>query len=124
MNNMTRLLVVLLLSSIALLADVTGKWTGTFDVTGPDGQVNSQTAYLDLKQDGQTLTGTAGPNESEQMAIRAGKVDGNKILFEVALEEGAVIRFDLLLAEDHIKGNASGEAGGQKLTAKLDVTRK
>jgi hypothetical protein len=124
MNNMTRLLVVLLLSSIALLADVTGKWTGTFDITGPDGEVHSQTAYLDLKQDGGTLTGTAGPNESEQMNIRAGKVDGNKIVFELALEEGSVIKFDLQLAEEHIKGNANGEAGGQKMTAKLDVTRK
>lgn len=124
MNNMTRILAVLLLSSIALLADVTGKWTGTFDITGPDGSVNSQTAYLDLKQDGGTLTGTAGPNESEQMTIRAGKVDGNKILFEVALEDGNAIKFDLLLADEHIKGNATGEAGGQKLQAKLDVTRK
>ncbi|HEV2688878.1 MAG TPA: hypothetical protein VGV35_09995 [Bryobacteraceae bacterium] len=121
---MIRLLCVLLLSSIALLADVTGKWTGSFDVTGPDGQVQANTAFLDLKQDGNALTGTAGPNESEQMAIRAGKIDGNKITFEVAPENGPLIKFDLLLAEDHIKGSASGEHEGQKLTAKLDVTRK
>jgi hypothetical protein len=121
---MTRLLAVLLLSAIALLADVTGKWTGSFDVTGPDGQTNAQTAVLSLKQEGNTLSGTAGPSDDEQMAIRAGKVDGNRITFEVALENGPVIKFDLLLADDHIKGSASGESDGRKMTAKLDVTRK
>lgn len=123
MNIMTRLLCVLLLSSIALLADVSGKWTGTFDVTGPDGNVQNNTAFLSLKQDGNTLTGTAGPNESEQMSIRAGKIDGNKILFEIALEDGTVIKFDLALADEHIKGTANGEHEGQKMTAKLDVKR-
>src|ERR1700720_2636996 len=116
---MTRLLAVLLLSTIALLADVTGKWTGSFDVTGPDGQTQAQTAFLSLKQDGGTLSGTAGPSEDEQMVIRAGKVDGNKITFEVALENGPIIKFDLLLADDHIKGSARGESDGRKMTAKL-----
>ena len=124
MNNMTRLLCLLLLSTIALLADVTGKWSGSFDITGPNGQVDSNTAFLILKQDGNSVTGTAGPNESEQNDIRAGKVDGNKITFEIALPNGSVIKFDLLLADEHIKGSASGEHEGQKLTAKLDVTRK
>jgi len=123
MNTMTRFLCLLLLSTIALLADVTGKWTGSFDVTGPDGSVKNNTALLDLKQDGNTLTGTAGPNESEQMSIRAGKIDGNKILFEVALEDGTVIKFDLAFADEHIKGTANGEHEGQKMTAKLDVKR-
>lgn len=123
MNNMTRLLCVLLLSTIGLLADVSGKWSGSFDVTGPDGNVKSDTAFLSLKQDGNTLTGTAGPNESEQMSIRAGKIDGDKITFEVVLENGPVIKFDLLLADEHIKGTAIGEHDGQKMSAKLDVKR-
>lgn len=123
MTSMTRILAVLLLSTITLLADVTGKWSGSFNITGPDGQVQPNTALLDLKQDGNTLTGTAGPNADEQKAIRAGKVDGNKITFEVLIEEGAVIKFDLTLAEDHLRGTASGERGTDKLSAKLDVTR-
>ncbi len=123
MNNMIRLLCLLLLSTLALLADVTGKWSGTFDITGPDGNVNSNTAFLILKQDGNSVTGTAGPNESEQNNIRAGKIDGDKISFEVVLENGPVIKFDLLLADEHIKGTANGEHEGQKMSAKLDVKR-
>jgi hypothetical protein len=124
MNIMTRLLCVLLFSAVALLADVTGKWSGSFDVSGPDGQVHNDTALLNLKQDGNTLTGTAGPNEEDQKNIRAGKIDGNKIAFEVPLEDGTVIKFDLLLADEHLRGTASGEREGEKMTAKLDVTRK
>jgi len=120
---MTRFVCCLLLSAIALLADVTGKWSGSFDISGPDGQSKADTAFLNLKQDGKNLTGTAGPNESEQMAIRAGKIDGDKITFEVAMENGPVIKFDLALAGEHIKGTATGEADGQKMSAKLDVTR-
>jgi hypothetical protein len=120
---MTRLICCLLLSAIALLADVTGKWSGSFDVAGPDGQTNANTAVMNFKQDGSSLTGTAGPSDGEQMNIRAGKIDGDKITFEVALENGPVIKFDLALAGDHIKGTANGEADGQKLSAKVDVTR-
>lgn len=120
---MTRVLCCLLLSAIALLADVTGKWSGSFDVTGPEGQTQSHTAFLNLKQDGNTLTGTAGPNEGELMDIKAGKIDGDKITFEVVLDSGSTIKFDLVLADEHIKGAASGEDDGRKLTAKLDVTR-
>ncbi|HEV2688877.1 MAG TPA: hypothetical protein VGV35_09990 [Bryobacteraceae bacterium] len=121
---MTRILCLLLLSTIALLADVTGKWSGTFDITGPDGSIKSTTAVLNLKQDGNNLSGTAGPNDDQQMTIRAGKVDGSRITFEVAQDDGAAIKFDLLLAEEHIKGTASGEHDGEKMSAKLDVTRK
>src|SRR5262250_74240 len=115
---MTRILCCLLMTAAGLFADVSGKWSGSFDVTGPDGQVKSDTAFLSLKQDGNALTGTAGPNEDHQMAIRAGKVDGDKITFEVAFEEGGVLKFELALEEDHIKGNVQGEAGDEKISAK------
>ena len=120
---MIRILSCLLISTIALFADVTGKWSGSFDITGPDGDTKSDTAFLSLKQDGKSLTGTAGPNEGQQWDIRAGKVDGDKITFEVALEEGPTIKFELVLDGEHIKGVANGEAEGKKMSAKVDVTR-
>ena len=119
MNTMTKILAVLLLSAISLLADVSGKWTGSFT---PDGQ-DAESAVLNLKQAGGTLTGTAGPSDEQQMAIRSGKVDGDKISFEIALEGGDTIKFELMLAEEHLRGTASGEHEGQKRSAKLDVTR-
>ena|SRR5258706_7635986 len=119
---MTRILCCFLLSAIAMFADVTGKWTGSFDVTGPDGQTKTSTAFFVLKQTGETITGTAGPAEDHQMSIKVGKIDGNKIALEVEVDEGGVITFDLTLTDGHIKGDAKGEHGGEKLTAKVDVT--
>jgi hypothetical protein len=113
----------LLLSVVSLLADVTGKWSGSFDVTGPDGGTKADTAFLNLKQEGDKITGTAGPNEDHQMEIKTGKIDGSKIALEVVLEDGNVLTFDLALVEEHIKGNAKGEMNGEKMTAKVDVAR-
>lgn len=120
---MTRIVLCLLLTAAGLFAEVTGKWSGSFDITGPDGQTRPDTAFLNLKQDGANLTGTAGPNEEKQFDIRNGKVDGGKILFEVALEDGGVLKFELALENEHIKGTASGQMGDEKMTAKIDVTR-
>jgi hypothetical protein len=107
----------------ALFADVTGKWSGSFDITGPDGQTKADTAFLNLKQDGAKITGTAGPSEDHQMDIKTGKIDGDKIALQVELEDGSVLTFDLALAADHIKGDVKGSMGDEKMTAKLDVTR-
>jgi hypothetical protein len=60
------------LTAIGLFAaDATGKWTRTLTVTR-DGQERERPAQLVLKQDGDKLTGTAGPDASEQHAIPYG----------------------------------------------------
>jgi len=120
---MKRTVCCFLLSVVSLLADVTGKWSGSFDITTPDGETKSDSAFLNLKQDGNKITGTAGPNEDHQMDIKTGKIDGSKIALEVVLEDGNVLTFDLAIVEDHIKGTAKGEMDGEKKTAKVDVTR-
>lgn len=120
---MTRIVCCLLLCVAGLLADVTGKWSGSFDITGPDGETKADTAVLNLKQDGGKITGTAGPSEDKQFEIKTGKIDGDKIALEVVIEDGGVLTFDLALAADHIKGDVKGQMGDEKMTAKLDVTR-
>jgi hypothetical protein len=120
---MKRIACCLLLSVISLFADVSGKWSGSFDITGPDGETKSDTAFLNLKQDGSKISGTAGPNEEHQMDIKTGKMEGDKIALEVLMDDGNLLIMDLVLAEDHIKGNAKAEMNGEKMTAKLDVTR-
>jgi len=114
-----------LLAAFALTAadtDVTGKWSGSFNITGPDGETNNDTAYLVLKQNGSEITGTVGPNENEQYQITKGKIDGGKITLE-ADASGHSVKFDLVVAADRITGeaNMSGDQGTAK--AKLDVTR-
>jgi hypothetical protein len=123
---MKALLCGFLLVSSALVAaaagtDITGKWSGSFDINGPDG-VRNDTAFLILKQAGSEITGSVGPNEDQQFPIIKGKIDGEKITIE-ADHEGSTIKLALVLAEGHIKGDASMEMNGENATAKLDVTR-
>jgi hypothetical protein len=102
--------------------NVTGKWSGSFNMTGPNGETKEATALLMLKQSGTDITGTVGPNEDEQVAIQKGKIEGEKITLE-AEHDGHSIRFDLVLAADRITGEANMSGEGQTAKAKLDVTR-
>jgi hypothetical protein len=117
---------IMLLGVIALVAapdsNVSGKWSGSFNLTRPDGETKDSTAVLLLKQTGTEISGSVGPNEEEQHAITKGSIAGDKITLEAA-DEGRVIRFDLVLAGDRITGEANMTNEGQTTKAKLDVTR-
>jgi hypothetical protein len=115
-----------LLTVFALTAsadtDITGKWSGSFVTTTPEGGTKDATAFLVLKQSGSDITGSVGPNENEQFPILKGKIEGDKITIE-ADHGGHTIKLTLVLAEDHIKGDASMATDERTMTAKLDVTR-
>lgn len=86
-------------------ADVTGKWVG--EATGRGGAPN-----FTFKQDGSTLTGsTAGRGGETQ--ISNGKVDGDKVSFEVTRE---------------FNGNSmtvkySGTVSGNTMTLSMETAR-
>jgi hypothetical protein len=65
---------------MAMAADVTGTWKG--EATGKGGPPN-----FTLKQSGSTLTGTSTGRNGET-EITNGKVDGDKIYFEVTVDMG------------------------------------
>ena len=102
--------------------DVTGKWSGSFNVTTPSGETHESTALMVLKQSGSTITGTVGPNEDDQVAIKEGKIEGSKITLE-ADHDGQTLKFALVFAADRITGEANMSHDGQSATAKLDLTR-
>lgn len=109
-------------------ADLTGKWSGSFNPVGPDGQPKEDRVFMDLKQKGADITGQVGPDETRNWAIIKGKIDGTKVNFDVDMKSdgggpGAIISFTLTFVEDHLKGNAAVELNGQKTTAAVDVTR-
>lgn len=114
------LLIVLALTAVA--ADVSGRWSGSFIITGADGETKDDTAYLVFKQDGNDVTGTVGPNADHQFPITKGKIEGNKITIE-ADNEGHTIKLNLQLVEDRITGDATMSGDGQSAQAKIDVTR-
>jgi hypothetical protein len=103
-----RVIVGLLMLVYASAEDFSGKWSGS----SPDNKSVS-TVYAVLKQDGTTLTGSAGPSESRQYQITTGKADGDHLVFEVKMG-GGIIRFDLTAAASELKGNMQlSEDGGQ-----------
>jgi hypothetical protein len=126
-EGLMRTLLCLLVLGITGVAnadvDVSGKWSGSFNITRDNGESKDSTAILVLKQNGAEITGTVGPTEDEQFTIKSGKIDAGKITLEVD-EHGHALKFNLVLAADRITGeaNMSGE-NGETAKAKLDVTR-
>jgi len=72
----------------AIIADLSGKWTG--NVKGPDGSDIALT-YV-FKVDGDKLTGNVQQNgDSGAAQIDSGKIVGNNITFSVTTSDGTVI---------------------------------
>ena len=122
---MRKLLFCALLSAFALhAAELTGKWSGSFDITNEQGETKPDTAYMDLKESAGEVTGTAGPNEDKQWALRKGKLDGQKLTFEVVTDDGGVLAFELTFDGASIQGSCTGTGnGGEKLSAKVNLKR-
>ena len=125
MKNLLFLLLSGLLLSAATIGatDVSGQWSGTFEFKKEDGETKSEPVFMILKQEGNKLTGSGGPNESEQHPIKDGKVEGDKITF--AVETGKMtIWFDLMAKGDQITGDMKGEENsGVKRSARLSIKR-
>ena len=126
--HMLTLVAALLLNVAAVPAqstNLTGKWTGTFTRTAPDGQTQTLNVIFDLVQKGKVLTGTVGPTPERQWPIeKGGSVDAGKITFKVVQPEGPTMRtFTLKLVKDRLQGEMHAERGGESITAKVDAGR-
>ena len=119
MKTAARVIAIVALAVTAMAADVSGKWSGTFT---PEGQ-GAGTAFLVLKQNGSTLSGTAGPDENQQWPMSNGKVDSNKLTGTVTSPDGAAYNFTLTVDGDQIKGEIVVKAGDQTMKGVLDVKR-
>lgn len=118
-----RILCLLVLACSALLAaDVTGRWSGDFEVTFR-GQTRPDSIHIELKQDGPTITGTAGPNSNRQWKVENGRLEGTKLTFDVPMPEGPVMKFDLAVDGERLHGKANAERDGEKMNVRVDVKR-
>ena len=122
MKLMKAVLLAVVLAVAASAADLTGAWSGTFTITMPDGKTSDDTVHLVLKQNGSTITGTAGPNAEQQVPIAKGTITGNKVMLEVPVPDG-MFKFDVALEGEHLKGDVTRTAGGESMKAKMDATR-
>lgn len=115
------LAIVVLFASIAMARDVAGTWSGTFKVSGGDHTIPQ---IIILKQDGNQLTGSAGPDAAEQYPIENGKVDGDRVRFELTSGEWR-FSYDLKLSgTDEMKGNLELKSVGSVRTAVVVLSRK
>jgi len=126
---MKTLIGCLLLTALTLSAgELTGKWSGKFDITNSQGETKADSAYMDLKLEGAKVTGTAGPNEGQQWTIQNGKLEGTRLTFEVTMlrdgaDNGSLV-FDLVFDGESLRGSATGTGkGGEKMSAKVDLKR-
>ena len=95
------MLAVLFVSMPASAATVDGKWAGSLET--PMGAIP---VSYDFKADGATLMGTTGTPDGGQVAIKNGKVDGDKISFSVDLDFGGMaftLSYTGVVAADQIK---------------------
>lgn len=84
MKRFALVLALLLVAGFAFGADVDGKWTT--EMPGMDG-APMKLGYS-FKADGAVLTGTTTGPDGKEMAIKDGKIDGNKISFVVVISMG------------------------------------
>jgi len=93
-------------ASTAFAADVTGTWTG--DMAGPNGDGFHLT--FTFKQDGDKLTGTVTGPQGDPIEISDGKVDGDKLSFNVNVN-GMVIMHEGVISGDTIKLTTKSDQG-------------
>jgi hypothetical protein len=74
---------LLLATTSAFAADIDGKWSGSID--SPNG---AMTVTYTFKADGKTLTGSTAAPDGSALAIKDGKIDGNKLSFTLTLDFG------------------------------------
>jgi len=87
-------------------ADVTGTWSA--EMKTPDG--NSFPLTFNFKQDGDKLTGTVQGPQGDPIEISNGKVDGDKLTFDVAFN-GMTIHHDCTVDGDQIKMTTKSDSG-------------
>ena len=86
--------------------NVTGKWSGTLQM---DGQTDAGPAYSIFNQDRNKLSGSIGPNERELDSFQGGKVDGDKLTFDVppGPNDESSIHVELQVSGDEMTGRAT-----------------
>jgi len=97
--------------------DVTGTWTGS--IAAPDGSGSFDLTF-NFKQDGSALTGTVTGPQGDPLSITNGKVDGDKISFNVSFNS-TTITHDGTINGDEIKlttKSSDGSFPGSTLTLK------
>ena len=94
------------------------------DIKTPDGTVQSTPVTAEFKQDGKTVTGTAGREGDDQLTIENGLLDGGTLTFDVEAPDGKYSVSLKLVGDSKMEGETTfNDPNGNKLTAKLVFER-
>lgn len=110
---------LLLLSSSAFAADFTGTWQVTISITTPDGKTLKEPGIALLKQAGDVLTGSIGPDVSRQNPIAEGTIKDNKITIKVSPRPDRIMTFELTVTGDKLVGTAERTGSAEKGTVEF-----
>jgi hypothetical protein len=104
---------------LASAAEFAGKWKGSVD--RPDG--SPAAVYLELRQQGDRISGDIGYNPEETAPISNVKVDGDRLSFEVSTSS-VLYKVSLAAADEMMKGNVVVSRDGQDHPPlKLELSR-
>ena len=116
---MRTIFAILLLVSTAAAADLSGNWSGTFRATGADHDVPQ---LFILKQDGSKLSGSGGPDASEQYPIEKPRIDDDKVAFEITTGEWK-FSYHLKVSGTHLTGDLELTSADSRRTAKVAMNK-
>lgn len=120
---------ILLLPWLALslaAADISGKWSGTIEITEGAGGPSQTPVSAEFIQKSDAVSGKIGRRggDQEEGQIRNGKVEGDKVEFEVTSPETtSPMKFSLTLEGDHLTGEMKGAIEEGQIVGKVDLTR-
>jgi len=104
-------------------ADVTGTWSGSMAMTKDD-ETKDDSAYLVLKQTGNEITGTIGPNTEKRLTITKGSADGNTIYIEAIVEGENKLVLRLKIDGDKLVGDLKAEGPtAPSISGKMSLTK-
>lgn len=103
--------------------NVSGRWQGSFDIPGPGGGVQHDSAFLILQQKDTQVTGGAGRSEEMQTPISDGLFRDGALSFAVEVRPGTTVRFSLALQGDHLRGTATGLPPDPMVKVAVNVAR-
>ena len=109
------------LVATAAWANPTGKWTWKTNFGG-----NERVNNLELKQEGEKLTGSMEGRNGAKIEIKEGKVNGSEISFVVVRERNGnefKTTYKGKVDGDKITGTTTGNRGGQEQTREWIATR-
>jgi hypothetical protein len=108
-------------------ADITGKWSGSIEVSDPStgDKINTPVKVV-FDQKDSTVSGKIGRTEDDQSEdIRNGKLEGNRITFDVQPPEAtSAMKFQLILvANDRIEGEMKGAVDVGNVSGKVTLQK-